>query len=69
MTVIYFQSIYVLMVYRLRTNLPPKQPFSTKSAGREISHSFSQWCSDHSSELLETMDTENKRKVIGENRS
>lgn len=58
-----------LFIKKLRNNLLHKKPFSTKSSGREISRSCSQRCSDRSSELLETMDTENKRKMIGDNRS
>lgn len=62
-------SVYLLIAYRLRNNFPHKKTFSTESASRTISHSFSQWYSDHSSELLKTIDTENKRKMIAENRS
>lgn len=62
-------SVYLLIAYRLRNNFPHKKTFSTESASRTISYSFSQWYSDHSSELLKTIDTENKRKMIAENRS
>lgn len=62
-------SVHSFIVCRVRNNPLHKNSLSTKSAGREISDSCSQRYSDCSSELLETMDTENKRKMIAENRS